>query len=286
MQSSREGPLLGTHVSAAGGLYKAVKNAERLGAEVIQMFGSSPQQWSVKLPSSTEVQKYRKFLKKSKVQSVYLHAAYLVNLATADNDLYKKSIGSLSAHLKIAELIEARGLVFHLGSNNSLDKSMALNRIVAGMKLVLKNVPGKSMLLMENSSGGGGKVGSTPEEMGVLLKKNHSERVGVCLDTAHAFEAGEVHYKPKDIKSFLKRWETNAGLDNLIVIHSNDSKTAFGSGVDRHENIGRGYIGLEGFKSLAKEAKLWNKDWILEVPGLEGSGPDKENLDILKNCFR
>ena len=285
MRSSRKRPLLGAHVSAAGGLYKAVENAEELGAETIQIFGASPRQWNVRLPSSIEVEKYLKALAKSGVQSVYLHAAYLVNLATADRGLYKKSVENLSAHFRIAELIGAKGLIFHLGSDVSPDRKFALDRIVSGMGVVMKNVPGKSMLLMENSSGGGGKIGSAPEEIGGLIEGTHSKRVGACLDTAHAYEAGEIRYGSGGIKDFLVRWETNVGLDNLMAIHVNDSKTAFGSGVDRHENIGYGDIGLEGFKNLAKEKKFWDKDWILEVPGFGNNGPDKRNLDILRSCF-
>ena len=277
---------MGAHVSAAGGLSQSIKNAEGLGAETIQIFGASPRQWKTKLPSRADVKKYKETLKKSNVQSVYLHAAYLVNLAAADPGLYEKSVENLSAHLKITELIGAKGLIFHLGSDVGSDRSPALNRVISGMKVVMKNVPGKSKLLMENSSGGGRKVGASPEEIGELLKGVPSRRVGVCLDTAHAYEAGEISYTPKGIGDFLRRWEAHIGLRNLIVVHANDSKTAFASGVDRHENIGQGYIGLKGFRNLAKEKNLWKMDWILEVPGFTNNGPDKKNLDTLRNCFK
>jgi len=286
MQDNWKGPFLGAHVSAAGGLSQSIRNAERLGAETIQIFGASPRQWNAKLPIRADIKEYKEALKKSSVQSVYLHAAYLVNLATADRSLYEKSVENLSAHLKIAELIGAQGLIFHLGSDTGLDRNSSLRRVISGMKLVLKNVPGKSMLLMENSSGGGRKVGASPEEIGELLKGVPSRRIGVCLDTAHAYEAGEISYTPKSIRDFLKKWRTHIGLRNLVVIHANDSRTPFASGIDRHENIGRGHIGLKGFRNLAREKNLWNADWILEVPGFANDGPDRQNLSILRNCFK
>ncbi len=286
MQDNWKGPFLGAHVSAAGGLSQSIRNAERLGAETIQIFGASPRQWNAKLPIRADIKEYKEALKKSSVQSVYLHAAYLVNLATADRSLYEKSVENLSAHLKIAELIGAQGLIFHLGSDTGLDRNSSLRRVISGMKLVLKNVPGKSMLLMENSSGGGRKVGASPEEIGELLKGVPSRRIGVCLDTAHAYEAGEISYTPKSIKDFLRKWRTYIGLRNLVVIHANDSRTPFASGIDRHENIGRGHIGLKGFRNLAREKNLWNADWILEVPGFANDGPDRQNLSILRNCFK
>jgi deoxyribonuclease-4 len=285
MLSRQRGPRLGTHVSAAGGLFRVVENAEKIGAKTIQIFGASPRQWNVRLPLRVEVEKYHKALLGSSVESVYLHASYLVNLASADQDLYKKSVQNLSLHLKITELIGAKGLIFHLGSNSDSDRKAAVNRIVDGMRAVLGNIPGKSMLLMENSSGGGGKIGASPEEIGELLRSMRSKRAGVCFDTAHAYEAGEIDYTSGGIAVFLKRWGTSIGLENLVVIHANDSKTTFASNADRHENIGQGHIGLRGLKNLAKEKVLWSKDWILEVPGFDGRGPDKQNLDLLRSCF-
>lgn len=284
--NNRKKPLLGAHVSAAGGLFRSIAKAEELGAEVIQIFGASPRQWTVKLPSAAEVEKYRSALRKSNIRAVYLHAAYLVNLASADDQLYRKSVDNLSAHLRIARVIGAQGLIFHLGSSGDPDKYHVLNRIVRGMQIVLRNVPGITPLLMENSSGGGGKIGTSPEELGWLLQNAQSRRIRTCLDTAHAYEAGELSFDTAGIRDFLKRWRRHVGLRNLTVLHANDSKTSFGSGVDRHENIGRGHIGLGGFRRLAEVRDLWSADWILEVPGFENSGPDKKNLDALRSCFK
>jgi len=128
--------------------------------------------------------------------------------------------------------------------------------------------------------------GATPEEMGMMMAGVGSARVKICVDTAHSFEAGLIEeYTPDHIKSFCERWDKQVGLENVVALHVNDSKTKFLSNHDRHENIGKGFIGLEGFKNLAKEKRLWDKAWILEVPGFANLGPDKENVDILKSLF-
>ena len=118
-----------------------------------------------------------------------------------------------------------------------------------------------------------------------MLKAVASERIRVCLDTAHAFEAGLLRYAPDEIKKICDEFDDLIGLDNLVVLHINDSKSVFDSHHDRHENIGEGHIGIEGFRSLAREQRLHNKAWILEVPGFNNEGPDKKNVDILRSCF-
>ena len=111
------------------------------------------------------------------------------------------------------------------------------------------------------------------------------KRVKVCLDTAHAYESGIIKYDTADIEIFVDKMDKEIGLNNIVAIHANDSKTLWNSHNDRHENIGAGYIGLPGFKALAKEKRLWDKTWLLEVPGFENEGPDKKNVEILKKCF-
>lgn len=277
---------IGAHVSAAGGLINAVGNAERIGAEAIQVFGSSPRQFAIRLPTSAAVAEFRSALERSAVSEVYLHAAYLVRLGSEKPGLRAASIKNLAGHLRIAEMIGARGLVFHLGSQGEASKNSAVTKTVSGMRAVLKEVPGKSLLIMENSSGGGTKLGATIDDLAQLLKKVKSRRVKLCFDTAHAFEAGTLRYdNPVEIKSYFNEWDKKIGLSNLELIHANDSKTAFGSGSDRHENIGRGFIGFGGFKNLALEQRLRSVPWILEVPGVRGNGPDRENIAKLRSCF-
>lgn len=278
-------PHLGAHVSAAGGHYRAIERARELGANTIQIFGASPRQWKASVPPAQDIQKYRKALEESEVKSVYLHAAYLVNLASS-GDLRKKSVDNLAVHLEIACALGADGLIFHIGSSKEKNTEDIREKVVKSMKEVLGRAKGSAKLVMENASGGGGKIGSTLEELTDLYQRIDSKRVGMCLDTAHALEAGALDFTPFHIKTFFDQWDKNIGMENLLALHVNDSKTKFGSGSDRHENLGEGEIGLSGFQNLAKEKRLEDTSWILEVPGFDGSGPDKRNLDILKSCFK
>lgn len=277
-------PVLGAHIKGAGGLENIPKQAFAIGAECIQIFGASPYQWQVNLPEKSDLEIYKADLKTYAIGPVFLHAAYLVNLASSDTSLFEKSVTSLIDHMKIAALLNAQGLIFHLGSNH--DKAKAIEKTIQGMKKVLEAVPGSLQLIMENSAGGGGKLGSFSDEIGALFRGVHSKRVKVCLDTAHAFESGLIEqYTPVFIKKLLRDLDTHIGVENLAVLHVNDSKTGPHSHHDRHQNLGEGYIGLSGFKNLAQEKQLADKAWILEVPGFDGKGPDKRNMDILKSCF-
>lgn len=279
-------PLIGGHVSAAGGLYKAIENATRIGAECIQIFGASPRQWYAKMPTHDEVVRYKDALKTSKVKAVFLHAAYLVNCASPEADSWNKSVKSLSEHLAIAEMIGAQGLIFHIGTAKNQSHDEVIKKVVGAMKEVLENVPGHTQLIMENAAGSGQKIGTTAQEMGDIFHALKSSRVKVCIDTAHAFESGTIEdYTPGNIKKFLDEWDRCLDLENIVALHANDSKTATHSHHDRHENIGEGYIGLKGFKSLAVEKRLHDKSWILEVPGFDDEGPDKKNVEILRGCF-
>lgn len=279
-------PKLGAHVSTAGGLWKAIENAKNIGAQCIQIFGASPRQWEAKMPSESDVKKFKSAAAESDVSPIFLHASYLVNLASPIPELREKSVQSLCAHLEIATKIGATGLIFHMGSGKGIERKKAIELTVKGIKMVLQRVAGSGKLIMENSAGGGDKLGSEPEEMGKIFTGVDSSRVGVCIDTAHAFEAGiiETYTSPK-ISKFLDEWEGAVRLKNILALHINDSKTGPNSHHDRHENLGEGYIGLSGFKNLAKEKRLRDKAWILEVPGFDGMGPDKRNVDILKGCF-
>ena len=277
-------PKIGGHVSTAGGLFNAFVNAEKIGAETVQIFGASPRQWLVRRPNEKELAEYHRWQKESQI-TVYLHGAYLPNLASPDASIFAKSVGNLRAHFEIANQLEAQGLIFHVGSGKETPKEEGMRQAIKAMKEILKSTSGPAKLVMENSASGK-KIGAWPEEMRIMLEGINSPRVKICVDTAHAFEAGLIeHYTPAGIKSFWDTWDKAVGIENIVALHVNDSKTIFNSHHDRHENIGEGYIGLEGFKNLAKEKRLWDKAWLLEVPGFDGTGPDKKNIEILKSLF-
>ncbi|MBI2645021.1 deoxyribonuclease IV [Candidatus Uhrbacteria bacterium] len=279
-------PRIGAHVSAAGGLKNCIANAENIGATCIQIFGASPRQWNTSMPSEEDVRAYHETLKKSIVEAIYLHAPYLVNLATLDKEMLKKSVALLTAHLKIADSIGARGVIFHIGSGKGRQKEFMTAHVVEAMKEILSSVHGDTQLIIENCAGGGDRIGVTAKEIGDIIRKIGSPRVTVCIDTAHAFEAGIIdEYSAEKIHALFDEFDKEIGIDRVVALHVNDSKTAFNSHHDRHENIGEGYIGLEGFKNLAREPLVQHMDWILEVPGFDDTGPDKKNVDILKKLF-
>jgi deoxyribonuclease IV len=284
---NRKYSLLGAHVSVAGGYHLGIDRAEALGAECMQIFGASPRQWAAPLPTADAARLFKERLKASTIKDVYLHAAYLPNLASPEAATIKKSIESLSVHLKIAQLLGATGLIFHVGSGKEAPKPEAVKRSVEAMKQIFKNVPGDTYLVMENSASHK-KVGDTPAELGLLHERVGSPRLKVCIDTAHAFESGNIpEYAPEYIKKFFDECDQAFGIENLVALHANDSKTAAGSNNDKHENIGKGFIGEAGFRQLAQEKRLSNMSIFLEVPGFnpDEKGPDKPNMDMLKKCF-
>src|SRR3989344_3799392 len=279
-------PSLGAHVSVAGGLLNGIKNAERIGAECIQLFGASPRAFAVGRKSPDEIAEFKKARDKAGVEQVFLHGAYLVNLASPDSSLRERSEVNLAGHLAIAESIGADGLIFHIGSGKEMPKSDALDIVVEAIKRILGFVKGNASLVIENSAGGGQTIGSSPREVGNVIERVGSHRLKVCWDTAHAFEAGQIEkYDESGVRALVQSFKDGFELDNLVAFHINDSKTPFNSKHDRHENLGEGHIGLDGFKNLAKARELYHAAWILEVPGFDDMGPDKKNLDILKSCF-
>ncbi|MCP6726689.1 MAG: deoxyribonuclease IV [Patescibacteria group bacterium] len=277
-------PKIGGHVSSAGGLKNGVLNALSIGAECMQMFGSSPRQYRVRMPSAEEIKEYNILQKKYGITPVYLHAPYLVNLASADADIHAKSVEALVGHLDIAESIKANGLIFHIGSHKNENRKEAAVRVIEGMKQVLKKSSGSTQLIMENSATHA-KLGVDVKEIAEIFKKVNSSRVKICIDTAHAYASGMMEFTKDGIGMWCDTVDSILGLDNVVVFHINDSKAAFNSYIDRHENIGQGYIGKKGMQALANEKRLWNKAWILEVPGFKNTGPDKKNVDILKSYF-
>lgn len=283
-------PYIGAHVSAAGGFRTVPGRAKAIGAEAIQIFGASPRSFAVKAIDPLDAAEYKKGLKEVGVMAVYLHAAYLVNLASPSADARRASAKNLGEHLAIAEALGADGLIFHLGSGKEMPKEKAIDYIAHAMKEILKKVPGKAALVMENSAGGGARIGSLPDDMAAIMRqmtKEELKRIKVCIDTAHSLESGLIEsYTPANIRKFVDDWDKAVGIKNIVALHVNDSKTPYNSHHDRHENIGKGCIGLAGFKALAAEKRFHDKAWLLEVPGFDGTGPDAKNIQIVKGCFR
>lgn len=276
--------IIGAHVSASGGLPNAILAARHIGADAIQVFGSSPRQWAVRMPSERDTAEFKRAFRAAGLHSVFLHAPYLVNLGTSSVPMWKKSVELLIAQMKIAGMIGARGVIVHVGSGEGgMFREQSLARAAAGVRQVLRHASGKPIVIIENCAGGGEKIGRDTKEIAALIKAVGSKRVAMCLDTAHAFESGMVEsYSKANVAKLAAEISRTVGWSRLVALHANDSKTEHNSKHDRHENIGKGYIGEEGFRSLLAHPDFRKIPFLLEVPGYDGHGPDKKNVDMLK----
>ncbi|MCI0842930.1 MAG: deoxyribonuclease IV [Chloroflexi bacterium] len=273
---------LGAHVRTAGGVDKAVDRAEEMGAETIQVFSGAPQAWRRKNYSKEEVTAFKARLKETGIGPVFIHGLYLMNFGTDNPELLKKSQEALIAEMNSASLIGARGVIFHLGSHKGAGYEARVGQVVDQCRQVLDATPGDAWLILENAAGQGGAIGSKFAELGRIAQESGSDRVKICLDTQHTFAAGYDVKTRKGLDATMAEFDKEIGLDRLAAVHANDSKIELGGSRDRHENIGEGFIGRDGFENLLSHAAFADVPFLLEVPGFDDSGPDKANVDILK----
>lgn len=273
---------LGAHVSAAGGVDKAVGRATAIGAEAIQLFASSPRGWKFKPIPDEKAQSYREQAAAEDIRSTFLHGSYLVNLGGKPDHL-EKSIDSLINHMNAAAQIGARGVIFHSGSHKGVGFDAIFEQAIGALYAVLANTDDDVQLIIENCAGLNSQIGASFAEIGMMIKAVDSPRLTVCLDTEHAFAAGYNLAEPDCIEKTMEEFNAEIGLEKLVVVHANDSKVELGSGIDRHENIGEGFIGIEGFETIMAHPAFADVPFLLEVPGDNRKGPDKPNLDRLKD---
>ncbi len=276
-------PIIGAHVSTAGALASSFERAQAIGAEATQIFISPPQQWIQIKHSDQVVEDFLAQQKATGIGPTVIHGAYLINLATDNPANLEKGISWLKYAQKTAGRLNILGTLFHLGSHKGRGFEAVKAQVVKALEEILTETPENVLLMLENSAGAGGSVGGKLSEIGELIKSVGDPRLAVCLDTQHAFVSGYDLRTPEGIDQMLTEFEEQMGLDKLAVIHCNDSKTEFSSGRDRHENLGEGFIGKEGFAYLINHPKLQKVPFILEVPGFADEGPDKENVDFLKS---
>ena len=268
-------------MSAAGGLNKAIDRAQEMGAETVQLFASSPRGWAFKPPAEADVTAYREKAAAADISPTFLHGSYLVNVGGTP-DLVEKSIDSLTNHMNVASSIAAAGVIFHGGSHKGSGFEGVLSKAVASIQEVLARSPDDVWLIIENSAGMGAHIGSSFNEIGRLINAIDSPRMMVCLDTQHMLAAGYNVTESDGIDNAMAEFDKEIGLSRLVAVHANDSKVELGSGVDRHENIGEGFLGAAGFEAIVGHSAFRDVPFILEVPGFDKKGPDKENLDRLK----
>ena len=276
---------LGAHVSTAGGLDKAIDRSVEIGCEAIQIFGSSPQSWAYKPVPEAQTSAFRERAREESIAHVFFHAIYLINLGTSNLANLEKGMDSLVNYLKLAEEVGAQGVIFHPGSHKGAGYDGIFKQTVSSIAEVLERAPVGPWLTLENTAGMGQHIGARFDELGRIISavdQSHRGRLKVCLDTQHSFAAGYDVASKDGLEAMLAEFDECIGLDNLVAVHANDSKCPLGGGIDRHENIGQGHIGLQGFENIMGNLAFRDVPFFLEVPGLEHKGPDRENLDILK----
>ena len=273
---------IGAHVSTSGGISKAVVRGQGIGCEAIQIFGSSPQTWAFKPVPGEQIELFKQGLADAGIGPVFLHAIYLINLGTPDKEKLKKGIDSLANYMKLAADLGATGVIFHPGSHGGRGYEAILPQTVEAIKIVLDTASEGPVLAVENMAGMGQHIGAKFDELGGILDAVDSPRLKICLDTQHSFAAGYDLANPDGIQAMLDELDAGPGSANVAAVHANDSKRVCGSGVDRHDNIGEGFIGEEGFAAIMANPAFADVPFLLEVPGFEGNGPDQQNMDILK----
>lgn len=284
-------PLLGAHQSIAGGYYRSVEWATASTCDCVQLFTKNNNQWAGKPITPEEATKFREAHAAAKLQHPLAHNSYLINLAAPDDVMYEKSIAAMADELRRADLLGIPYVVTHPGAYTSSSEAAGIARIIAAFDRIHADNPDtKAVTLLECTAGQGSCLGHRLEHLHeVLAGVKQPERIAVCLDTCHLFAAG---YPLADISDYDK---TMRELDRLIgsklvkAIHLNDSKKGLGSRVDRHEHIGQGEIGLEGFRNLLNDPRFANTPMYLETPkgegGDEGIKLDAGNLRVLRSLL-
>lgn len=272
--------LIGTHISAAGGLDQAPANAAAQGCECYQFFSRSPRGGQAPALTPELLKKFKTANQKYKFKNFYIHSPYYINLASSNNKIYYGSIKVLREELERGSTLGVRAMMFHIGSARDLGPKAAIVQVVKGLKQVIKGYRGSCQPLLEISAGSGNIIGDSFEEISEIIKKTETKTtknlLGVCFDTAHAFASGYDLRSSRAILETFKKFDKIIGLKRLKLIHANDSKAELGSHKDRHAHLGLGHIGKIGFQELIYflQAKKINVDIILETPTDAGAIKD------------
>ena len=288
-------PLLGAHMSVAGGLPRAVERAVVHRCEALQIFTKNANQWQGRELPPEEVREFRARVKAAGIGPVVSHGSYLINLATMNAALRRQSLEAMGDEIDRAESLGLLGVVLHPGAYTIGNEADGLTLIAeALLELFGARRRGRTMVLLENTAGQGTTLGATFEQLAsIIAKTKDHRRVGVCLDTCHLIASGYDVCSPEGYASTFGQFGCLVGFDRLKAFHLNDSKKPLGSRVDRHEHIGLGYLGLEPFRRIVNDPRFRDLPMLLETPKSEGkaTGPiaidplDERNLNTLRSLI-
>lgn len=278
---------IGCHVSIAGGIDNSVVRAGELGCNTMQIFSKNASTWREKILKEDEVESFRANLKNSNINPVFIHTSYLINLASPSDELYFKSINAFLEEMKRADLLLPDPyLIIHPGAHTGAGEEYGIQRIVKALNIILEKSADlnlKTMILLEDTAGSGTHLGYTFRQLKRMIEGARDRKgIGICFDTCHAFSAGYDLSHQEGIEQTLEEIDKYLGLERLKVIHLNDSKYPLGSRKDRHMHIGKGYIGLEGFRVLVNHKYLKDLPFVLETPKQDGKD-DLKNINLVKS---
>ncbi|TFF89200.1 MAG: deoxyribonuclease IV [Promethearchaeota archaeon] len=279
--------LLGAHMSIAKGPHLAITRGESAGCEAIQIFVKSNRRWSAKPMAQKKIDKFIETRKTHDINPIFAHNTYLVNLASPDEETLQKSIDCFLYEIKTSEQLGLEYIVMHPGSHVGTGEEKAIQQIAANIRnLLLKTENQKIRILIETVAGQGTNIGYKFQQINDILGLiNIPERTGVCLDTCHIFAAGYDFRTEKAYENMIDEANSLFGVDQIYAIHLNDSKGELGSKLDRHKHIGKGKIGLDGFKNFVLDKRFENIPGVLETPKSKDMSMDKVNLSILRSLM-
>lgn len=274
---------VGVHTSIAGAVENAAHHARRIGCDTFQMFSANPRGWRTLDPTPEECERFRAARAAYGLSPLVVHDNYLINLAAADPVIRGKSIAAFRRELVRGAALGADYLVTHPGSAKGSTPSQAISTCVESLKQAANGLSLDGlMILIENTAGQGSVIGRTFEEVAEIIAGAARDLpVGACLDTAHSFAAGYPIHTPRGLAQMVRQLDSTVGLDKVRVMHANDSKTAFASHADRHEHIGKGFIGEDAFGRIVRHPRLRGIPFICETP-IDRPGDDKRNLRMMR----
>lgn len=280
-------PYFGAHESIAGGLFKAFERINKVGGKSLQIFTRNQRQWQATDLSEEEISDFRTKWKECENMAVTSHASYLINLASGKKDIADKSINSFSTELQRCQRLGLNWVVIHPGSHGGDGLEIGLANFTTNLDAALTRAKGsKVTVLLETTAGQGSGLGSSFEELARIVEKSrYPDRLGVCVDTCHIFAAGYDIRTSESYEKTIAKLDRTIGLDRIHCFHLNDSKKGLGSRVDRHEHIGKGMIGLNGFRYLVNDPRFMNHPMVLETPKGKDLKEDVENLKTLHSLL-
>ncbi|MEI6561954.1 MAG: deoxyribonuclease IV [Verrucomicrobiota bacterium] len=282
-------PLVGAHMSIAGGVALAIDRALSVDCTAMQIFVKNNMQWFAAAPfTEAELQAFHEHPRRSELRSVFGHSGYLINLAAVNPEFAEKSRRALAEELARADQLGLPFLVLHPGAHMGAGEAEGLAKIVAGLDAVFATLPEvKTRVALETTAGQGTSIGHTFEQLAWILEHAaHAARLCVCADTAHLFEAGYDISTDAGAQETFERFDRIVGLERLVALHCNDSKTGLGSRVDRHEHLGKGKIGLAPFRFLMRDRRFDAIPKVLETPKGKELVEDRENLAVLRELVK